>query len=100
MGHVAVDILNLREVLLGHLDQLGPGAVLRELGRALLLGRRVLIVVSVLLWDTVEERHRQGEEERKETLVRMMEEPTLATVFSTEKGTAATDMLTHTVRSL
>lgn len=49
VGHIAVDVFELRDVLLGHLDELGAGSLVGELRRALLLGRPVLIVVFVLL---------------------------------------------------
>lgn len=46
-----MDVLDLGEVLLCHLDQLGTPRLLGQLGGALLLGGRVLIVVPVLLQD-------------------------------------------------
>ena len=59
MCHVAVDVLDLGDVLLRHLDQLGARTLVCELGGALLLGGRVLIVVLVLLRRT--ERYRGDE---------------------------------------
>lgn len=50
LGHVAVDVFDLRDVLLGHLDELGAWRLVGERRRALLFGRPVLIVVFVLLW--------------------------------------------------
>ncbi len=53
MCHITMDVLNLGEVLLSHLDQLWPRSLIRELGRALLLWRScVFIMVSVLLQKT------------------------------------------------
>lgn len=49
MGDVSVHILDLGQVLLCYLDQLCSDRLLRELGGALVLGGRVLIVVPVLL---------------------------------------------------
>lgn len=49
MCHIAVNILDLGQALLGHLDQFGPRPVLGELRGALVLRRRVLIMVPVLL---------------------------------------------------
>lgn len=55
MCHITMDILNLGEVLLSHLDQLWPRSLIGELGRALLLWRScVFIMVSVLLQKTTE----------------------------------------------
>ena len=51
MGDVAMDVLDLGQALLGHLDQLGPRGLVHKLGRAWLLRGRVLIVVPVLLQD-------------------------------------------------
>lgn len=75
VGHVSVDVLDLRQVLLRHLDELRPpdaadahdsahadanaaaaAAVLRQLGGALVLGGRVLIVVPVLLQQETQKR--------------------------------------------
>lgn len=49
MGDVAVHILDQGKVLLSYLDQLWAPRLLRQLGGALVLGGRVLIVVPVLL---------------------------------------------------
>lgn len=49
VGDVSVHILDLGKVFLCYLDQLWPPRLLRQLGGALLLGGRVLIVVPVLL---------------------------------------------------
>jgi len=50
MCHIAMDVLNLGKVLLGHLDQLWPRSLIGELGRALLLCRScVFVMLSVLL---------------------------------------------------
>lgn len=49
VAHVSVHVLDLGEVLLRHLDQLRPSGLLRQLGGALVLGGRVLILMPVLL---------------------------------------------------
>lgn len=55
MCHITMDVLNLGEVLLSHLDQLWPRSLISELGWALLLWRScVFIMVSVLLQKTTE----------------------------------------------
>ena len=51
VGYVAVDVLDLGQALLGHLDQLGPRGLVQELGGAGLLRGRLPIVVPVLLED-------------------------------------------------
>lgn len=56
MGHIAVDIFDLWDVLLGHLDEFGARRLVRELRWALLLWRAVLIVVFVFLWRKQKER--------------------------------------------
>lgn len=48
MGHVAVHILNLREVLLRHVHQFGCDLV-GQPQESLVVGRRVVILVVVLL---------------------------------------------------
>lgn len=49
MSDVSVHVLDLGQILLCYLDQLRAQRLLCELGGALLLGGRVLIVVPVLL---------------------------------------------------
>lgn len=49
MADVSVHILDLRQVLLGHLDQLCGHSLLCELGGAVVLGGGVLIVLPILL---------------------------------------------------
>lgn len=49
VGHISVHILDLGKVFLCYLDQLWAPCLLRQLGGALVLGGRVLIVVPVLL---------------------------------------------------
>lgn len=49
MRDVSVHVFDLGQVLLCYLDQLRAQRLLRELGGAVLLGGRVLIVVPVLL---------------------------------------------------
>lgn len=49
MADVSMHILDLRQVLLGHLDQLRRHRLLCELGGAVVLGGGVLIVLPVLL---------------------------------------------------
>lgn len=49
VADVSMHILDLRQVLLGHLDQLRRHSLLCELGGALVLGGGIFIVLPVLL---------------------------------------------------
>lgn len=49
MADVSVHILDLRQVLLSHLDQFRRDRLLCELGGAVVLGGGVLIMLPVLL---------------------------------------------------
>lgn len=59
MAHISMNILDLRQVLLCHLDQFSSSCLLCELGGALVLGGRVIIMVSVLL------KHKEESERRE-----------------------------------
>lgn len=49
MGHVAVHILDLRQVLLGHVHELGSAHFVGEPRESLVERRRVVFMVVVLL---------------------------------------------------
>lgn len=58
VADISVHILYLGKVLLRHLDQLRTPRLLRQLGGALVLGGRVLIVVPVFLQQGTQDRAR------------------------------------------
>lgn len=65
MGHVAMHILNLREILLGHVHKLRRTHLVGELWESLVKRGRVFFLVVVLLRAEMGQDKKGGHTERK-----------------------------------